>query len=336
MSCCNNRPQKIIIDCGGGTSETVEFVVSNANLTGTGVFLAQGDTTLTFRGIASSGGTITVSADNVNQTVNVEANTSAIVAAFPDATTAVKGKVELATDAETIAKTDTARAITPSNLAALPSTTTFVGLTRFATNAETIAGVLATVAVTPAGLDATLDQFPTMQVFANAAARATATPTFIGQVGVQQDTLVPYLGSNTLAGYFDAPLLAVGIPNQIESDTELAVGAELVVTSVTDDGILFANGGVLGMASTGRIWINNSVVPGNAVLVTSSTDGQMAYKTIAEFLSSDNNSDTYTLGAFTERRTVPNAATATTEETMDVLCTLLTDLFALLRPTNVV
>jgi len=35
-----------------------------------------------------------------------------------DATTSVKGKVELATDAETITGTDTVRAVTPSNLTA--------------------------------------------------------------------------------------------------------------------------------------------------------------------------------------------------------------------------
>ena len=36
----------------------------------------------------------------------------------PDATTSTKGKVQLATDAETVAKTDTTKAITPSNLVA--------------------------------------------------------------------------------------------------------------------------------------------------------------------------------------------------------------------------
>lgn len=45
-------------------------------------------------------------------------------ASIPDATTAVKGKVELATDAETITGTDTVRAVTPSNITAKIDTDT--------------------------------------------------------------------------------------------------------------------------------------------------------------------------------------------------------------------
>lgn len=61
------------------------------------------------------------------------------------------GVVELATDAEAIAKTDTTRALIPSNLAALGSSTTFAGLTELATSAETITGTDTARAVTPAG-----------------------------------------------------------------------------------------------------------------------------------------------------------------------------------------
>lgn len=48
--------------------------------------------------------------------------------AVPDSSTTVKGKVELATDAETITGTDTVRAVTPSNITALITTLTRVPL----------------------------------------------------------------------------------------------------------------------------------------------------------------------------------------------------------------
>lgn len=60
-----------------------------------------------------------------------------------DASTTVKGKVELATDAETIAMTDTVRAITPSNLLAFASLMNPIGTIRefnVSTNPNTLLG----------------------------------------------------------------------------------------------------------------------------------------------------------------------------------------------------
>lgn len=68
------------------------------------------------------------------------------------ASTTATGVVELATDGEAQAKSDTARAVTPSNLAALGASTTFVGLVELATTAEAAAQTDTTRAVTPAGL----------------------------------------------------------------------------------------------------------------------------------------------------------------------------------------
>lgn len=61
----------------------------------------------------------------------------------PDASTTVEGKVELATDAEAIALTDTARAITPSNLLAVASLLNPIGTIRefnVSTNPATLLG----------------------------------------------------------------------------------------------------------------------------------------------------------------------------------------------------
>lgn len=72
------------------------------------------------------------------------------------ATTVVQGIVELATNAEAIAKASTTTVLTPSNLTALGATDTFAGLVELATDAEAIAGISTTVAITPANLTAAL------------------------------------------------------------------------------------------------------------------------------------------------------------------------------------
>lgn len=77
--------------------------------------------------------------------------------AVPDATTTAKGVVELATNGETQAGSDSARAVTPASLASLTATLTRAGLVELATTAEAVAGTDADRAVTPAGLKAGLD-----------------------------------------------------------------------------------------------------------------------------------------------------------------------------------
>lgn len=68
------------------------------------------------------------------------------------ASTSIAGSVELATDAETQALTDTGRAVTPSNLAALTPVDSRLGLIELATQAEVTTGTDAVRAVTPATL----------------------------------------------------------------------------------------------------------------------------------------------------------------------------------------
>lgn len=70
------------------------------------------------------------------------------------ATTSAAGVSELATDAEAQAKADTARTLTPSNLAALGASDTFAGLIELATDAEAIAKSATNRGVTPDNLAA--------------------------------------------------------------------------------------------------------------------------------------------------------------------------------------
>lgn len=69
-----------------------------------------------------------------------------------DASTTVKGIVELATSAEVIAGTDATRAVTPSTLKTLTASASRRGLVELATLAELNTGTDTTRAVTPAGL----------------------------------------------------------------------------------------------------------------------------------------------------------------------------------------
>lgn len=93
----------------------------------------------------------------------VTARLAGVTVSVPDASTTVKGIIEIATNAEAIALTDTVRAIVPSALAAVESnrgwvtpqaTTAVVGKTRYATGAEALAGTVTDAAVTPAALAA--------------------------------------------------------------------------------------------------------------------------------------------------------------------------------------
>lgn len=78
----------------------------------------------------------------------------AIQTLVPDATTTVKGKVELSTDAETQGLSSDSVVVTPGNLGALLATTTQAGIQETATDAETQALTATNKFVTPSNLAA--------------------------------------------------------------------------------------------------------------------------------------------------------------------------------------
>lgn len=71
-----------------------------------------------------------------------------------DASTTVKGKIEIATNGEVQTGTDTVRAVTPAGLQACTGTTTRKGVLELATNTEVQTGTDTARAITPAGLQA--------------------------------------------------------------------------------------------------------------------------------------------------------------------------------------
>lgn len=74
---------------------------------------------------------------------------NAITDSISDATTTTKGVVELATNAETQAGTDTTRAVTPSGLASMVASESLAGLLEIATTAESQSLTNDTAALTP-------------------------------------------------------------------------------------------------------------------------------------------------------------------------------------------
>lgn len=98
------------------------------------------------------------------------------------ATTAAQGIVQLATNAEAITGTDTAKVVTPAALHAKVASETVIGLVELATPAEVAAGVDAVRAVTPAGLKSALGITTNLSVarkFASAAIGDGSTTSFV-------------------------------------------------------------------------------------------------------------------------------------------------------------
>jgi hypothetical protein len=108
---------------------------------------------------AITGGSIVDGVITLTQQGGTDVEIGEVVTAVPDASTTVKGIVELATDVETVAGTDGNRAVTPLGLASLVgnASETAKGLVELATTAEATTGTDTTRAVTPAGLKTVAD-----------------------------------------------------------------------------------------------------------------------------------------------------------------------------------
>lgn len=99
----------------------------------------------------------------------------------PDATAAIKGLVELATNAEAVAGTDTTRAVTPAGLAAAitaaapgDATTTTSGVVKLGTTAEIVAGTAGKVVTTEGLYAATARAYSEKSTGTQTSASATA------------------------------------------------------------------------------------------------------------------------------------------------------------------
>lgn len=140
-----------------------------------------------------------------------------------EASTTVKGRVELATSAETITGTDTARAVTPAGMAAVTATTGRAGLVELATDAEAQTGTDTARAITPANLQA-----------------VTATETRAGVVELAT-TGEAQTGTDTARAVTPAGLASVTATTTRAGLVELATDAEAQAGTDTARAITPAN-----------------------------------------------------------------------------------------------
>lgn len=300
---CNCGSIKIILP-GQTCPDTGVYTASNENLTGVGVYLEKVGNNFQFAGIASGDGTIDVTYDSDNKVINIALDSDIVAGNFPDATTALKGKVQLATDAAAQAKSSTTLVLTPSNLAALQGSTVFAGLLELATSPETITGTDAVRAVTPAGLKAVTDTIQGTKVASNGVVVAATTPSFAGQFLYQQDARAIWAANSTSTGDWVGP-------------------------TINDGGV----GGSFNISGGTTLKIGGVTIPGSSVLMTSATPGAPTSYTVADNFLSNFNVVTYSVNGYTPgNRTIANAGTITLPELADVVSNLIADLMANQKP----
>ncbi|MGK3120442.1 hypothetical protein QZH45_14255 [Pseudomonas corrugata] len=199
---------------------------------------------------------------------------AAIPSAPPDASTTVKGLVELATSLEAQTGTDPERAITPLALSARTATDARTGLVELATNLETQTGTDPQRAVTPAGL-ASIATTSTLDATVGKLAR-------IGDFGIggfgpdaaNVDTITAvgvYSVSGSSAGTLPSPGM-LGTLFHLERSSSLA-RAQILVDSA---GVFWYRSSVFGTGAW-RSWSNNMPTP-----ATTSVAGVVELATSAE------------------------------------------------------
>lgn len=298
--CCG--PNFIVAQCAATECpDTPEIVIQNVGLTGQSILLSWDGVTANLKSISSANAMLTVTTDAPNNAVLLTVVASAVLAALPQATTSQIGVGETATDAEALAKASTTTFVTPSNFAAMDATQTFAGFIEIATNAEAITGTSAVLALTPANLTAVLQNSgSTTRIFADAVARAGATPNFAGQFGGQVDVDQPYYAYGVAVGQW-RPILVGGISNFFNilgGITSINFqGAEFNfegggsgISNFNDGIYAFGATAVLDISGTTTIAQLGTPIPANSNLITGGTDGQLTSKLISEYLSTDNTS----------------------------------------------
>jgi hypothetical protein len=270
------------------------------NLSGICVLDAYNNNTMYFRGIDSGDASIlSVALNATNHTIVLTVNVNALTAALPQATTTQQGVGETATDAEAQGKASTTVFLTPSNLAALPSSEVFAGLIEVATQAEANLGVSDTVAITPLKLVTYLTQQTNLPaLWTDTVARNALVPNVTGQLGSETTSGMSYTAYGTSAGNwnqnFQLGTTAQAPNNQVGFNTTITFnsGAFLVFTgsgSVAFESDAVFQGHVdLGYNTLARLFNNSVIVPASSVLTTSSTAGQFNSLLINTFASLNN------------------------------------------------
>lgn len=149
-----------------------------------------------------------------------------------DASTTVKGIVELATSAETITGTDADRAVTPAGLQAKVASVTALGIVELATSAETQTGTDTARAITPAAFRAaSLAQGQTWQNLT--ASRALAT-TYTNSTN---KPIQVHITTYSITGGSDGTLTVGGVV--VSKSTQPSVGYNVIHAAVIPAGATY-------------------------------------------------------------------------------------------------
>lgn len=356
MSCgCNTNPcscQPRPSVCCTPTVESESYQFENANLVGIGFFDNETNNLVQFRGLVSNSASLTVTLDAGDNALVLAFDSSALVADIPDATTTQRGILETATDAEALGKALNNKILVPSNLAALGSTTTFAGLVELATNAETITGTSATLAVTPAGLTAAQSSYVPI-TFTDAADRAGATPSFVGQIGTQEDDFSMWVGKSLTPGAWNRVFtdgvvnyFASGLGTSFQPSTGSVYfsGAIDYISStlnISGSTFSFYSGSTLSVQTDGLINFAPAAnqfklagvsVPANSILGTDASAGFLNSRLLSTFVSSANTQTGYTAFANGATLRTCDTATVTLQQLAQIVGTLVADLKAIKLP----
>lgn len=173
--------------------------------------------------------TTDISSSEITAVATQPVGAAAGVGGLVPATTSTAGIVELATNGEVQALSDTERAVTPSGLGALVASETQSGLLQIATNAEALALADDTVAITPAklaavftGQTAETGQYGTIQLADNTVAAAGTD----AERAVTPASLAYTLNNYDFAGSLSAASTTVSGIVELSTNTEALTGTD--------------------------------------------------------------------------------------------------------------
>lgn len=326
--------------------EQIVYASQNGNLTGIGVLDSNTASLGTFRGVVGDGAFISTTLDAPNKSVVVSLISGNIAAAVPQATEATAGKGEVATQAETNAGVSDTTFVTPLKLQTRQATTTMFGLGRLGTQAEINVGTVADALVTSLTLGTRLLTVKATRVFGNAAVRASATPDFDGQVGVQLDTEMVYTATGLAAGNWQSSFLQPNTTTTLSADTTISLNGNAWVFQDgatehvrIDSGVMTFSGSVgilagtnLNFATTSTLSVNNVTIPADSLMATSGTAGRPTSLPRLNFLSTYNPEATWAAPTGTLARTTFDQSTVTLPELAKRVAALITDLLAVKLP----
>lgn len=316
------------------------YQMVNINTLGIGVYDSTEGTTFQMRGIYSGNSSIVIALDAANAAISVTLNIDQIIDDLPQATTVQRGVGETATDAEAIAKASLTVFLTPSNLAALGASLTFAGLVELATDAETQAGISSTLAVTPAGLASVIALQQGTVTWADAVARAGATPDFAGQFGVQLDSDIIWISTGVAVGDFDQAVFALGNSLNISPATQTALDLSGQSWIISNGTFNFSDGDfILGavtptdfdLGAAVNLLIGSVQVPANSVIITGAA-GVPSSVLRSTFLSTFDTQTGYTAFANGAVLRTCDTTTVTLPQLAQIVGTLIEDLKAVQLP----